>query len=166
MISCILKPTFPLVTVPCRARSHRHFGVCACIRASVRPGLFGPLLLYFWENFLNDVPFEGFIGVGQSSRSRRIDELSLDNLLFLALRSTKCSWRAFVIAQCPSSVVHNFFKHFLLLNHWVNLDETKQGCSFGKALPNLFKRLNSNHNSCCHGNQKEKHCKIFENLLL
>ena len=65
-----------------------------------------------------------------------------------------------------SSVVHNFFKHLLLLNHWANLDETWQGCSLGEALPKLFKRLNSNHNSGCHGNQKEKNSKIFENLLL
>ena len=41
-----------------------------------------------------------------------------------------------------------------------------QGCSLGKALPKLFKRLNSNHNSGCHGNQNEKNSKIFENLLL
>ena len=65
-----------------------------------------------------------------------------------------------------SSVVHNFFKHLLLLNHWANLDETWQGCSLGEALPKLFKRLNSSQNSGCHGNQKEKNRKIFENLLL
>ena len=52
-----------------------------------------------------------------------------------------------------SCVVHNFFKHLLLLNHCANLDETWQGCSLGKALPKLFKRLNSTHNSGCHGNQ-------------
>ena len=61
----------------------------------------------------------------------------------------------------PMSVVHNFFKHLLLLNHWANLDETWQGCSLGEALPNLFKRLNSNHNFGCHGNQNEKNSKIF-----
>ena len=66
----------------------------------------------------------------------------------------------------PMSGVHNFFKHLLPLNHWANLDETWQGCSLGEALPKLFKRLNSNHNSGCHGNQKEKNSKIFENLLL
>ena len=53
-------------------------------------------------------------------------------------------------------VIHNFFKHLLLLNHWANLDETWQGCSLDEALPKLFKRLNSNHNSGCHGNQNEK----------
>ena len=67
--------------------------------------------------------------------------------------------------RCASSVVHNFFKHLLPLNHWANLDETWQGCSLTEALPKLFKRLNSNHNSGCHGNQNEKNSKIFENLL-
>ena len=66
----------------------------------------------------------------------------------------------------PMSVVHNFFKHLLLLKHWANLDETWQGCSLGEALPKLFKRLNSSHNSGCHGNHNEKNSKIFENLLL
>ena len=84
---------------------------------------------------------------------------------------TKCSWWAFVIAAMsvmhhPSCVVHNFFKYLLLLTHLANLDETWQGCSLGEALPKLFKRLNSNHNSGCHGNQNEKSSKIFENLLL
>ena len=55
-----------------------------------------------------------------------------------------------------SCVVHNFFKHLLLVNHWANLDETWQGCSLGTVLPKLFKRLNSTHNSGCHGNQKGK----------
>ena len=47
----------------------------------------------------------------------------------------------------PSCVVHNFFKHLLLLIHRANLDETWQGYSLGEDLPKLFKRLNSNHNS-------------------
>ena len=59
------------------------------------------------------------------------------------------------VIRRASCVIHNFFKR-LLLNHWANLDETWQGCSLGEALPKLFKRLNSNHNSGCHGNQKEK----------
>ena len=70
---------------------------------------------------------------------------------------------AIVIAQCPASVVqhalcviHNFFRHRLLLNHWENLHETGQECSLGEALPKLCKRLNSIHNSGCHGNKKEK----------
>ena len=74
--------------------------------------------------------------------------------------------RSMSVVRRASSVVHNFFKHLLLLNHWANLDETWQGCSLGEALPKLFKRLNSSHNSGCHGNQKEKNRKIFENLLL
>ena len=56
--------------------------------------------------------------------------------------------RALFVVCRTSSLVHNFFKHLLLLNHWANLDETWQGCSLGEALPKLFKRLNSN--------QKEK----------
>ena len=55
-----------------------------------------------------------------------------------------------------SSVVHNFFKHLPHLNHWSNLDETWQGCSLGEVLPKLFKRLNSTHNSSCHGDQQKK----------
>ena len=74
--------------------------------------------------------------------------------------------RSMSVVRRASCVVHNFFNHLLLLNHWANLDETWQGCSLGEALPKLFKRLNSSHNSGCHGNQKEKNRKIFENLLL
>ena len=70
--------------------------------------------------------------------------------------------------RSSSCIVHNFFKHLLLLNHWASLDETWQGCSLGEALPKLFKRLNSKHNSGCHGNQnnQKKNSKIFEILLL
>ena len=64
------------------------------------------------------------------------------------------------------SVVHIFFKHLLLLNHWADLDETWHGCSLDEALPKLFKRLNSSHYSGGHGNQKEKNSKTFENLLI
>ena len=69
------------------------------------------------------------------------------------------------VVRRASYVVHNFFKHLLLLNQWANLDETWQGCSLGEALPKSFKRLNSTNNSGCHGNRKKKR-KIFENLLL
>ena len=62
----------------------------------------------------------------------------------------------------PSCVVNNFFIHLLLLNHRANLDETWQGCAFGEARPKLFKRLNSTHNSGCHGNQKEKIAKSLK----
>ena len=74
--------------------------------------------------------------------------------------------RPMSVVRRVSCVVHNFFKHLLLLNHSANLDETWQGYSFGEALPKLFKGLNSNHNSGCHGNQKEKNSKLFENLFL
>ena len=62
------------------------------------------------------------------------------------------------------SSVNNFFKH-LLQNHWANLHETWQECSLGKALPKLFKEIDSTYNSGCHGNNK-KNPEIFENLLL
>ena len=67
---------------------------------------------------------------------------------------------------CRQASANNFFKRLLLLNHRANLDETWQGCSLGEALQNLFKEFNSIHNSGCPGNQMEKNCKIFENLLL
>ena len=72
-----------------------------------------------------------------------------------------------IVSFCdrPMSVVHNFFKHLLLLNHWANLAETWQGCSLGEALPKLFKRLNSTHNSGCRCNQKEKK-KIAKSLKI
>ena len=73
--------------------------------------------------------------------------------------------RPMSVVHRASSVLHNFFKHLLLLHHCTNLDETWQGCSLGEAVPKLFKRLNSTHNSGCHGNQKEKNSKIFKNLL-
>ena len=55
--------------------------------------------------------------------------------------------KVLIVSFCdrPMSVVHNFFKHLLLLNHWANLDETWQRCSLGEALPKLFQRLNSSH---------------------
>ena len=61
----------------------------------------------------------------------------------------------------PSCVIHNFFKH-LLLNHWANLDETWQGCSLGEALPELFKRLNSNHNSGAMATKRKKIAKSLK----
>ena len=62
----------------------------------------------------------------------------------------------------PMSVVHNFFKHLLLLNHRANLDETWQGCSLGEALPKLFKRLNSSLVAMATKRQKNaKSLKIF-----
>ena len=87
------------------------------------------------------------------------------NPIFLVFSSPEHKVLMVSFCDCPmSGVVHNFFKHLLLLKHWANLDETWQGCSLGEALPKLFKRLNSSHNSGCHGN--EKNSKTFENLLL
>ena len=70
--------------------------------------------------------------------------------------------RASSVVRRPSCVVHNFFKHLFLLNDWANFDETWQGCSMGEALPKLFKRLNSSHNSGYHGNEKEKIAKSLK----
>ena len=53
--------------------------------------------------------------------------------------------RPMSVVRRVKSVIHNFFKHLLLLNHRANLDETWQGCSLGEVLPKLFKRLNSSH---------------------
>ena len=63
------------------------FGVCACIHSNLSE----PWLLQLWMDFKIiwhncssswvDVPFKGFILVGQRSRSQGLDELSLDNLL-------------------------------------------------------------------------------------
>jgi hypothetical protein len=44
--------------------------------------------------------------------------------------------------------------------------ETLQGCSLHKALPKLFKELNSIKNSGCHGNQKIFFTKILKILLV
>ena len=74
-----------------------------------------------------------------------------------------------IVSFCdrPMSVVHNFFKHLLLLNHWANLDETWQGCSLGEVLPKLFKRLNRPITLVAVATKrKKKNSKIFENLLL
>ena len=107
--------------------------------------------------------FEKIAGKGENARSQYFLLLSSPEHKVLMVSFCDCPVSG---VHRPSCVVHNFFKHLLLLNQWVNLDETWQGCSLGEALPKLFKRLNSNHNSGCHGNQKEKNSKIFENLLL
>ena len=107
--------------------------------------------------------FEKIAGKGENARSQHF--LLLSSPEHKVLMVSFCD-RPMSGVRRPSCVVHNFFKHLLLLNQWANLDETWQGCSLGEALPKLFKKLNSNHNSGCHGNQKEKNSKIFENLLL
>ena len=79
-----------------------------------------------------------------------------DRPMSVVRRASSIVRRLSCVVRRASCVVHNFFKHLLPLNHWANPDETWQGCSLDKALPKLFKRLNSNHNSSCHGNQNEK----------
>ena len=76
-------------------------------------------------------------------------------ICFLAHLSTTCSRGAFRVVRCPSSVMNNFFKHFLLLNRWANLDQTWQECSLGGPLQKLFTEFDSIKNSGCHGNKIE-----------
>ena len=85
---------------------------------------------------------------------------------FLAHLSTACSRGAFRVVMCPSCVVNNFFKHFLLPNRWANLDQTWQECSLGGPLKNLFTEYDSIKNSGCHGNEIEFFKQFFKNLLL
>ena len=69
--------------------------------------------------------------------------------------------RTYEQRKTTSKFVNNFFKHLLLLNHWVNLDETGQGCSLGKGLQK-FKKYNSMYNSGFYGNKKEKNAKSLK----
>ena len=85
---------------------------------------------------------------------------------FLAHLSTTCSRGAFRVVRCPSCVVNNFFKHFLLANRWANLDQTWQECSVGGPLQKLFTESDSIKNSGCHGNEIEFFKQFFKNLLL
>ena len=62
------------------------------------------------------------------------------------------------------SSVNNFFKYLLLLNHSANLDETRQGCSLGEALQQMFKNLIPSITLVAMATKRKK-CKIFENLL-
>ena len=73
---------------------------------------------------------------------------------------------AFRVVRCLSCVVNNFFKHLLLPNHWANLDQTWQECSFGGHLQKLFTEFDSIKNSGCHGNEIEFFKQFFKNLLL
>jgi len=47
-------------------------------------------------------------------------------------------------------------KNLFLHNYSAHALETSHKCSFGEALPKLFKEFNSMQNSVCHGNQKQK----------
>ena len=85
---------------------------------------------------------------------------------FLAHPSTTCSRGAFRKVMCPSCVVNNCFKHFLLPNRWANLDHTWQECSMGGPLQKLFTEFDSIKNSGCHGNEIEFFKQFFKNLLL
>ena len=86
--------------------------------------------------------------------------------IFLAHLSTTCSRGALRVVRCPSCVINNFFKHLLLPNREVNLDQTWQGCSLGGPLQKLFTEFDSIKNSGCHGNEIEFFKQFFKNLLL
>ena len=62
--------------------------------------------------------------------------------------------------------VHNFFKLHLLLNHWMDSNQTWQKWSLGGPLSKLFKEFDSMQNSGCYGNKREKSTKTFKNLLV
>ena len=116
-------------------------------------------------------PFENTAGKGVIARNEQF-------LLFLPcfLRVSKtfchfhrlwnCRLQTLSVWKSLKFVIWERVKYLLLLNHWANLDETWQGCSLGEAVPKLYKRLNSSHKCGCHGIQKEKNSKIFENLVL
>ena len=95
-----------------------------------------------------------FMEKKSSRTSVEKDELLVTSF-FLAHLSTTCSWGAFRVVRCLSSVVNNFFKHLLLPNRWANLDQTWQECSLGGPLQTLFAEYDSIKNSGCHGNKIE-----------
>ena len=70
----------------------------------------------------------------------------------------------------PSVVVvvrpFTFFKLHLLLNHWMDSNQTWQKWSLGGPLSKLFKEFDSMQNSGCYGNKREKSTKTFKNLLV
>ena len=85
---------------------------------------------------------------------------------FLAHLSTTCSRGALRVVMCASSVVNNFFKHFLLPNRWASLDQTWQKCSLGGPFQKLFTEFDSIQNSGCHGNEIEFFKQFLKILLL
>ena len=104
------------------------------------PGFYVFAVGVFWKHF-------------QKRRNSSLRAISPFPTVFCNLFSSR-KHKVLMVSFCdrPMSVIHNFFKHFLLLNHQAKLDETWQAYSLGEALPKLFKRLNSTHNSGCHGN--------------
>ena len=84
----------------------------------------------------------------------------------LAHLTTTCLRGAFRVVMCPSCVVNNFFKHLLLPNRLVNLDQTWQECSLGGLLQKLFTEFDSMKNSGCHGNKIDFFKQFFKHLLL
>ena len=83
-------------------------------------------------------------------------ELSSANSFSLE-KSKVCHWEKVRVrvVLCPSCVVNNFFKHFLLPNRLANLDQTLQERSLGDPLQKVFTEFYSIKNSGCHGNEME-----------
>ena len=71
----------------------------------------------------------------------------------MSLSVTTCSRGAFRVVLCPSYIVNNFLKHFLLPNGWAKLDQTWQEWSLGSPLKKLFTEFDSMKKSGCHGNK-------------
>ena len=84
---------------------------------------------------------------GCHGNTSQTTQLVLGQFWFLAHLSTKCSRWAFVMAQCPSSIVYacvrpcinNFFKQHLLWNRLLDFHQTSQEWSLGDPLSKLFK---------------------------
>ena len=69
-----------------------------------------------------------------------------ENSQFILVLSTLWS---ILITLCPSSLSFSFKQH-LILNHWINFNQTSLKWSFGGLFSKLFKDLNSMKNfGCC-----------------
>jgi hypothetical protein len=86
-----------------------------------------------------------------------------DNVLMVSFCNGPLS---VVHGPCVHPCANNFLKQLLLLNHLAKFVETLQGCFLHKALPKIFKELNSIKNSGCHGNRKILFTKILKDLIV
>jgi hypothetical protein len=60
---------------------------------------------------------------------------------------------------CSIDYIVNFKN--VVKNHWSNINQTWQDCSFGEGLSKLFKEFDSMLKADCHGNQKKLHVLDF-----
>ena len=72
------------------------------------------------------------------------------------LRMSYCDRSMSGVHPCVRPSVNNYLKNVLLWNWPTDFNETSQKLSFGDALSENFKDMNSVKNSGCHGNQKKK----------